>query len=136
MVPHLIKWYPLNCNCSYKRKKKVIFSNRFHSPIALKLLIDNFNKSYCLYFQKMSQIWSFLTTHSIIFAEENPMIRGAWQAIVHGFTRSWTRLSDWTHTHTHTHTHTYFVSNLLRAFFFFFHSWKDIRFLWTTQRRS
>ena len=26
---------------------------------------------------------------------ENPMDRGAWQATVHGFTKSWTRLSDW-----------------------------------------
>ena len=25
---------------------------------------------------------------------ENPMDRGAWQAIVHGVTKSWTRLSD------------------------------------------
>ena len=29
-------------------------------------------------------------------------------------------MTEWTHTHTHTHTHTYFVSNLLRAFFFSF----------------
>ena len=27
---------------------------------------------------------------------ENPMDRGAWQAIVHGVAKSWTRLSDWT----------------------------------------
>ena len=32
-----------------------------------------------------------------------PRDRGAWQATVHGVTKSWTRLSD-THTHTHTHT--------------------------------
>ena len=25
---------------------------------------------------------------------ENPMDRGAWQAIVHGVTKSWTQLSD------------------------------------------
>ena len=37
---------------------------------------------------------------------ENPMDRGAWQAIVHGVAKSQTRLSDYTHTHTHTHTHT------------------------------
>ena len=30
----------------------------------------------------------------------NPMDREAWQATVHGVTKSWTRLSDWTHTHT------------------------------------
>ena len=37
---------------------------------------------------------------------ENPTERGAWRAIVHGVTKSRTRLSDFTHTHTHTHTHT------------------------------
>ena len=30
---------------------------------------------------------------------ENSMNRGAWQATVHGVTKSWTRLSD-SHTHT------------------------------------
>ena len=34
------------------------------------------------------------------------MDRGAWWAIVHGVTKSWTRLSDSPHTHTHTHSHT------------------------------
>ena len=29
--------------------------------------------------------------------------RGAWQATVHGVTKSWTQLSDNMHTHTHTH---------------------------------
>ena len=28
---------------------------------------------------------------------ENPMDRGAWQATVHGVAKSWTRLSDFTH---------------------------------------
>ena len=32
---------------------------------------------------------------------ENPMDRGAWQAIIHGITKSQTRLSVHTHTHTH-----------------------------------
>ena len=40
---------------------------------------------------------------------ENPMDRGAWQAIVHGVGKSRTGLSVCTraraHTHTHTHTH-------------------------------
>ena len=31
--------------------------------------------------------------------------RGAWQATVQGFARSWTWVSNF-HTHTHTHTHT------------------------------
>ena len=47
---------------------------------------------------------------------ENPMDRGAQQAIVNGATKSWT-LSDkaYTHTHTHTHTHSSFcISVLLR----------------------
>jgi len=30
---------------------------------------------------------------------ENPMDRGAWWAIVHGIEKSWTRLSNFTHTH-------------------------------------
>ena len=34
---------------------------------------------------------------------ENSMFRGAWRVIVHGVTKSQTRLS--THTHTHTNTH-------------------------------
>ena len=37
---------------------------------------------------------------------ESPMGRGAWQATVHGATKSQTWLSNWAHTHTHTHTHT------------------------------
>ena len=37
---------------------------------------------------------------------ENPMDRGAWQAIVHRVTKSGTCLKQLsTHTHTHTHTH-------------------------------
>ena len=30
---------------------------------------------------------------------ENPMDRGAWWATVHGVAKSWTLLSDFTHTH-------------------------------------
>ena len=32
------------------------------------------------------------------------MDRGAWRAIVHGVTKSWTQLRAYTNTHTHTHT--------------------------------
>ena len=38
------------------------------------------------------------------------MDRGAWQATVHGVTKSWTQVrltNTHTYTHTHTHTHTY-----------------------------
>ena len=35
----------------------------------------------------------------------NPIGRGAWWAIVHGVTKTWTQLSEHVHTHTHTHTH-------------------------------
>ena len=45
---------------------------------------------------------------------ENSMDRGAWQATVHGLTKSWTRLSTHTCTHTHTHTHTYTPSPWLQ----------------------
>ena len=40
------------------------------------------------------------------------MDREAWRATVHGITKSWTRLSDWTElnfTNTHTHTHDFFL---------------------------
>ena len=40
---------------------------------------------------------------------ENPVDRGAWQAAVHGVTKSWTQLKQLTLTHTHTHTHTQMV---------------------------
>ena len=33
-----------------------------------------------------------MATHSSIFALENPIDRGAWQATVHRVTQSWTRL--------------------------------------------
>ena len=33
---------------------------------------------------------------------ENPMDRGAWWATVHGVTKSWTRLSNFTFTFTHS----------------------------------
>ena len=35
-----------------------------------------------------------MTTHSSILAWRIPMDRGAWQATVHGFTKSQTQLSD------------------------------------------
>ena len=31
--------------------------------------------------------------------QDNPMDRGAWKAIVHGVTKSWTQLSNFTFTH-------------------------------------
>ena len=34
-----------------------------------------------------------------VFLSENSMVRGAWQATVHGIAKSWTLLSDWAHTH-------------------------------------
>ena len=37
---------------------------------------------------------------------ENPMDRGAWQATVHGVTKSWTRLSEFTFTLTFTESDT------------------------------
>ena len=35
------------------------------------------------------------TAHSSILAQGNPMDRGAWRAMVHGITKSWTCLSDY-----------------------------------------
>ena len=37
-----------------------------------------------------------MATHSCKSCLENPMDRGAWRAKVHGVTKSWTRLSDFT----------------------------------------
>ena len=39
-----------------------------------------------------------MATHSNILAWRIPRDRGAWQATVHWVTKSWTRLSDYTHT--------------------------------------
>ena len=44
-----------------------------------------------------------MSTHSSILAMENLMDRGAWWATVHGVTKSWTLLNDFTPTQTHTH---------------------------------
>ena len=38
---------------------------------------------------------------------ENPLDRGAWQATVHGVTKSQTRLSMHAHTHIYAHTNIY-----------------------------
>ena len=35
-----------------------------------------------------------MATYSSIFAWRIPMDRGAWQATVHGVTKTWTQLSD------------------------------------------
>ena len=43
-----------------------------------------------------------MATHSSILVWRIPMDRGAWQAIVHGVTKSWTRLKQLS-----TRTHTY-----------------------------
>ena len=40
---------------------------------------------------------------------KNLMDRWAWQATVHGVSKSCTWLSDWAHTHTHTHIHTIWI---------------------------
>ena len=46
---------------------------------------------------------------------ENSMDREAWQAAVHGVTKSWIRLSTLTHTHTHIHTHTHTHEKITEA---------------------
>ena len=55
---------------------------------------------------------------------ENSMDRGALQAIVHGITKSQTRLSNWAHTHVSTHTHkesceTWIITVSLMEYFWF-----------------
>ena len=44
------------------------------------------------------------------------MDRGAWQATVHGVTKSQTQPRDLAHTHIHTHTHTH-THCILNIFF-------------------
>ena len=39
-----------------------------------------------------------MAAHSSTLAWKNPMDRGAWWAAVHGVTKSWTQLSDFTFT--------------------------------------
>ena len=46
---------------------------------------------------------------------ENPIDGGAWWATVHGFRKSWTKLS--THTHNYTHTYTQYVGYTLKKNF-------------------
>ena len=46
-----------------------------------------------------------MATHSSVLAWENPMDRGAWWAVVHGVTKSWTRLKQLSkHTHIHNNS--------------------------------
>ena len=49
-----------------------------------------------------------MATQSSILAWKNSIDRGAWQAIVHGVTKSRTLVSARAHTHTHTHTQTFY----------------------------
>ena len=141
MVLHLIKWYPLHCNCLYKRKKNLIFSNSFFSLIAFKLLINNINKSYCLYFQKMSQTLSLPTTHLIIFAEKHPMNRGPWQLLV-GYS-PWGHkeldMTEWLNTHAHIHTHIHahlFCAQFAERVFFFFFSLMKGYWVFTNNKKE
>ena len=57
--------------------------------------------------------------------------RRAWQAIVHGVTKSQTWLSTHTHTHTHTHAHTHtctHVLNQIRPSALFYFSVRDCKY--------
>ena len=45
-----------------------------------------------------------------VFLLGNPIDKGAWQATVHGVGKSWTWLSDWTHTHTYIWKHRLFLN--------------------------
>ena len=42
---------------------------------------------------------------------ENPMDRGAWQAIVHRVIKSWTQLSDLACVRAHTHMHAHILND-------------------------
>ena len=127
MAPHLIKWYPLHCNCLYKRKKIIIFSNSFHSLMISNYLLITLTNHIVSTFKRCHKFCHSLQPTPLFLLKKNPSheqrtLAGYWHG-VHGVTRNWTWLSDWTHTHkhTHTHTHTNFVPNLLRGFFFSTH---------------
>ena len=51
----------------------------------------------CVVLGKVQFLWA-MAPHSNTLAWKNPMDGGAWWAAVHGVTRSWTRLSDFTFT--------------------------------------
>ena len=53
-----------------------------------------------------------MATQSSILAWKNSIDRGAWQAIVHGVTKSWTLVSA----HTHTHFLLGLISNIQKIF--------------------
>ena len=55
---------------------------------------------------------------------DNSMDRGAWQATVHGITKSQTQLSDFhftLYTHTHTHTPHIFIHSSVNGYLGCFH---------------
>ena len=57
------------------------------------------------------------------FCPENPMDRGGWQATIHKVSKSWTRLSDWTHTHILALTFCSYIYILYLIIFTWYASW-------------
>ena len=53
-----------------------------------------------------------------------PMDRGAWQATVHGETKSWTWLSNWEHTHAHSNKTDIILSRAQRKTLLYAVVWK------------
>ena len=91
----------------------------FYSPIKIfihiyKLILCNFGLGLCM---KLCILFTYLFGNHLLSTYyvlgegngnplqysclENPMDREAWQATVHGVAKSWTRLSDFTHSLTH-----------------------------------
>ena len=75
-------------------------------------------RGFSLWVEKIP--WSRKWQPTPVFLLGNSMDRGAWQAIVHKVTKSWTKLN--THTHTHTNNNKsnreYLVQIFILPFFF------------------
>ena len=124
-----------------QKKKILIFSNSFHSLMLSNYLLITLTNYIVSTFKRCHKFCHSLQPTPLFLLKKNPFheqrtLAGYWHG-VHGVTRNWTWLSDWTHTHKHKHTHTctLILCPICWEVFFFFHSWKDIGLLRTTQRR-
>ena len=73
-----------------------------------------------------------MSTHSSFLAWRIPIDRGAWQATVHSFTKSWTRWKQLKHAHNPKNRSTLFVAYILIISLFFekFHVGSKLKNLW------
>ena len=64
------------------------------------ITLTNNNTYYATFVKKLPTVQETeaMATHSSILTWRIPMDRRAWQATVHGVTKSWTQLNDWAYT--------------------------------------